>query len=389
MNPGNLKVFITAGEASGDTLGAGLMRALKEKTAARVNFEGVGGPQMEAQGLRSLFPMQDLSVMGVAEVLPRLNLILKRIRQTARRIEDENPDIVVTIDSPDFSFRVARLIKNPSVMIHYVAPTVWAWRPGRAKKVADLYDGIVCLLPFEPLYFEAEGMKAVFTGHPMLESGFERADGEGLRARLGIAPEQKVLGVLFGSRGGELRRTGYVLREAALKIVQKNPDMQLVTLTLPHLKSRIDTLLEGFPCKTHVLTDAASKWSAFAAMDVAMATSGTVGLELAVTGVPHVIAYKINALTHFLIRSRIKAKYAHLANILLDREVVPEFIQKNCTADAIAGAVEKILRGEKTQRAELEKVRGLLQRVGTTSPSLQAADFILSFQPYFRFSTGM
>lgn len=373
-----LSIFVTAGEASGDVLGARLMEALRREHGGEIVFSGVGGPLMEAQGLQSLFPMRDLSVMGIVEVLPRLNKILKRISQVSVYIEKNKPNIVVTIDAPDFSFRVAEQVRkrvaDPPVMVHYVAPTVWAWRPERAAKVARLYDGILCLFPFEPPYFEKEGLAAAFIGHPALEGDLGRGDGAGLRKKLDIPADAQVLGILFGSRTGELSRVGPILRAAAEKVAVRTARLHILSLTLPHLEKQVAGLLRGLPCPTRIVTDSGRKADAFAAMTMALATSGTVGLELAVAGVPHVIGYKVNRISYEIIRRKVTVKYAHLANILLDRPVVPEFIQGNCTADNMATA---LLEGLPDQREAFSTVRQSLAGAANLSPSAQAARFVL------------
>ncbi|MCB9991437.1 MAG: lipid-A-disaccharide synthase [Rhodospirillales bacterium] len=386
-----LKIMITAGEASGDVLGARLMAALKQQAGTDISFIGVGGPMMEAEGLRSLFPMRDLSVMGIVEVLPKLTKLLRRIKQTSDLVKKEQPDILVTIDAPDFNFRVAHQVRengDTPVMIHYGAPTVWAWRPERAGKVAALYDGMMCLYPFEPPYFEAAGLDAAFVGHPVMQSGFDQADGAVIRQGFGIEDDAPVLGILFGSRMGELNRIGPVLREAAGQIAGQADGLHILAPTLPHLQSQVTNLLQGLPCTSHVLTDPARKWDAFKAMNFAMATSGTVGLELAVAGVPHVIAYKMNALTWQILKRKVTVKYAHLANILLDAPVVPEFIQHDAKPDAlVAGLYKAAGKNAAEQTAAFEKVRSMLGGSGQATPADQAARYILE-KAYLRSSIG-
>lgn len=386
MSSDPIHVFITAGEPSGDALGARLMAALRRKVGGRIKFSGVGGPLMEAEGLKSLFPMRDLSVMGLAEVLPRLPRILRRIGQTANAIVRENPDIVVTIDSPDFSFRVAskvRRVMNRIRMIHYVAPTVWAWRPERAKKVAALYNGVACLFPMEPPYFKKEGMSAAFTGHSVLETAAGHGDRAACRASLRVTDDVQVLGLFFGSRMGELNRMGPILREAALRVAEKNKNLFIVAPTLPHLEPLVHNLLLGIPCRKKIVTDVAQKWDAFAAMDIALATSGTVGLELAAAGVPHVIGYRTSGLTWRMIRKKLTVRYAHLVNILLDSPAVPEFIQAACAPDALAEAVQALMSdpaARAAQKRAFTDVRTLLAGNGVDTPAEQAASFILDMR---------
>lgn len=381
----DMSFYMIAGEPSGDLLGGRLMVAISQMAGQRAVFYGVGGSSMRGHGLFSLFPMNDLSVMGVAEVLPRLPLILRRIKQTIADVMAKNPAVVVTIDAPDFCFRVANGLREAGYkgkLVHYVAPTVWAWRPERAKKVAALYDGIMCLLPFEPGYFTREGMKAAFVGHSVLEEGWDHTDPSGLRLHYNIPANKKVLGLLFGSRVGELNRVGPVLREAALLIAQGNPDLHIVTVTLPHVEKLARNLLREMPCTTTVIVDPNHKFHTFSVMDAAIATSGTVGLELAVAGVPHVIGYKINPLTHALVRSKIKTKYAHLANILLNYPLVPEFIQGDCKPEALAHAAGLYLQdynAVKYQKDGFRSAMHMIQGEHAGTPSQQAAAFTLSF----------
>lgn len=381
MQPEPTHICMIAGEMSGDYLGRQLMAALKKQQPG-VRFSGVGGPQMEQEGLQSLFPMSDLSVMGLAEVLPRIPLLKRRIGQTASHIREQNPDIVITIDSPDFSFRVAKLARPfCAKMYHYVAPTVWAWRPERAAKVARLYDGIICLFPFEPPWFELEGMRAAFVGHPVMESGLGKANGDKIRKELGVPPDAKVLGLLFGSRMGELNRTAPALREAACRYAKDNPGIHILSLTLPHLEREVRNLLQEFPCATHIVTDHARKAECFAAMHAALATSGTVGMELAVANVPHAIGYRMNALTWQIVRRKLSIKYAHLVNIMFEGEVVPEFIQGKCRADSMLPALNILMEDDiarARQRMMFEKFREHIRPPGNSGASEIAAGFILS-----------
>lgn len=379
-----LKVFIIAGEASGDILGARLMHAMREQYNGDVEFSGVGGAAMGVQGLDSLFPMQDLSVMGIAEVLPRLPKILRRIAQTVEAVGEQKPDLFISIDSPDFCFRVAKAVRTklatPPKMVHYVAPTVWAWRPERAKKVAKLYDGIMCLFPFEPPYFEREGMKAAFVGHPVMESGLTYANDSAFRVHHNIPANATVMGLLFGSRMGELNRMGPVLRAAARVVAKDDPALHIVSPTLPHLKREVRNLLQKMPCHVHIIDDTAEKYESFRAMNFALATSGTVGLELGVADTPHIIAYRMSPVTWRMIRNKLKVKYAHLVNILLDRPVVPEFIQQNCQPEPMGADLLALKRDgglALQQRKDFTRVRELISVDDDTTPSRAAARFVL------------
>ena len=379
MSPRKMKICLIAGEVSGDSLGASLMQDLKEKLAD-VEFCGVGGDAMAEQGLSSLFSMRDLSVMGIMEVVPRLPLILRRIRQTTDYIVKEQPDLVITIDSPDFCFRVAKALKDRAVampkMVHYVAPTVWAWRPERAAKVASLYDAILCLFPMEPAYFENEGMKACFVGHPAVAKWQAGHKAHDIRAELKIPQSHKIIGFLPGSRMSELNRVGPVLREALSQYAEEEQrGLNIIALTLPHLSRETRYLLQGFKARIHIIDDQKLKWSCFEAMDGAVAASGTVGLELGVAGVPHLIGYKVNSMTYRLVRFKITTKYAHLVNILQGKEVVPEFIQENCKADLIAASFKNVMQDNTQQKAAFSQIREML---ACDRQNMKAADFIVS-----------
>lgn len=376
-----LKVYIIAGEASGDRLGADAMRQIKYAFGEETEFHGIAGPLMQKEGMKSLFPMDELSIMGVFEIAPRLIHILKRIKQTILNIEETNPDVVLTIDAPDFSFRVQKGVKTRNEIktkhIHYVAPTVWAWRPKRAQKVAEFLDGMLCLFPFEPDYFEKEGLKASFVGHPVINSGLLDADGAVYREAAGITQSEKTLGVFLGSRLGEIKRHGAILSEALNLMQKENPNQKIhvITPTLPHLKDQVFDTLKAYDGALHVSSDPDMKWHAFKACDAAIAVSGTIGLELAVAGVPHLIAYKMNALTVMLAKRLITTKYAHLANIMMDEAIVPEFIQEDCQPNRIAETAQNLLF-DNTARAEQIQQLSAIQPEITPPQSQAIAHFV-------------
>jgi lipid-A-disaccharide synthase len=375
-------ICLIAGEPSGDFLGGRLMGALKAQRP-HIIFSGVGGPQMTARGIESLFPYEQLAVMGIAEVLPKIPLLLSRIRQTVDYIIEMRPDVVVTIDSPDFGFRVAKTVrkkmKNPPKVIHYVAPTVWAWRPERAARVAQFLDGLICLFDFEPPYFEVHGLRAEAVGHPMAEGDALQASGAYFREEYGITSGETIVGALFGSRRGELTKTAPVIRDALIQLGQRlSVPPHIVAPTLPHLKSQVTALLKDYPGTLHVTTEPKLKYHAFKSMDVAMAVSGTVGLELAFLQVPHVIAYRMNSLTWEMVKRKVKVCYAHLGNIMADKEIVPEFIQENCRADKIAEEAFSILLRPEEQKAAMTDITERIGYGQQKTPSDKAADFILS-----------
>ena len=379
-----LRIFVIAGESSGDFLGAAMMRALRAKYPEGVEFTGVGGSRMAEAGLTSLFPMEELSVMGLAEVLPRLFKILGRIRQTAAAILHLKPDAVVTIDPPDFCFRVIKKVKAKTraiPCINYVAPIVWAWRPERAKKVARFLDHILTLLPFEPPYFEEHDLSATFVGHPIVERLSRRGDSDRFRQKYEINDAQKILCVLPGIRMSELSRLLEKFAKTTDILLRSRPDMLIVVPTLPHLKGYIQNFFVGRGINPLVIDSEEDKFDCFAASAVALAASGTVSLELALTDTPHVIAYRVNAVTAWLAHRLIKTPYVNLVNILLGRPLVPELLQEQCQPVKMAQEIFKLLDNKEARAAQLRGFREALIMIGLgdpETPSMKAADAVLS-----------
>jgi lipid-A-disaccharide synthase len=373
-------IFLIAGEASGDLLGAGLMRALKAKTGGRVRFAGVGGERMQAEGIELFFPQQELAHFGVFEIVRHIPRLLKRIRQTVAEVKRRKPAALVTIDSPDFCFRVAKALKGQGVpLIHYVAPTVWAWRPGRAKKIARFLDHLMVLLPFEPPYFTAENLPCAFVGHPIVESAAGLGDAARFRARHAIPSAAFLLAVLPGSRMSEVTRLLPVFRATAALLKAKHPDLQVVVPTGVGVADVVKAMVAGWPVPVTVTLGDADKYDAFAASTAALACSGTISVELAMARLPTVIAYRINVLTAALYRHFIRVKYATLINIMRDRAVMPEFLQENCTPETLAAAVGTLLddpAARQRQADELASIAGWLGQ-GAVAPSERAADVVL------------
>lgn len=376
-------IFLIAGEPSGDVLGARLMAALKDATGGQVRFAGVGGERMMAEGLDSLFPMEELTLFGLAELLPKLPGLIRRIGQTAGAILEMMPDAVVSIDAPDFCFRVLKKVRrgNPSIrLIHYVAPTVWAWRPGRAKKISAFLDHLLVLLPFEPPYFEAVGLPATFVGHPIVEAGVERGDGPAFRARHGIADDTPLLCVLPGSRRSEVK---VLLPDfaATLSILKdRHPGLRVVMPTLGKVAATVGAAAAAWPVPALVVQGDRDKYDAMAASDAGLAASGTVALELALAHLPSVIAYRIHPLTYRLYRRLIRVKYANLVNIMLDRMLVPERLQGDCTPAQLADAVSTLLTDVDARREQVEGVAQVarwLGQGGDQTPSQRAAGAVL------------
>jgi len=337
-------VFLIAGEASGDALGAALIPALEAQAPGPVRFVGVGGPQMAAAGMEVLLRAEDLSVMGLLEILPEIPRLWKIMKGLKGEILRRRPAVLVTIDFPDFNILLGASLRKAKPRIphiHYVAPTVWAWRPGRARYISRFLDGIACLLPFEPPYFEEHGLPATFVGHPAFSA--PAASGPAFRAAHTIPEGPQVLGLLFGSRSGEVRRCGRALVEAAVFLREQISDLHILAPTLPQVEYEVLSCLAEAGLDATVTADPAARWGSFAAMDAAVAVSGTVGLELAAAGVPHLVAYKASPLTAFIARRLARVQHVHLANLILGRAVVPELLQKDCEGEAIAKAAGPLL----------------------------------------------
>lgn len=376
-------IYIIAGEPSGDALGGRLMSALKERTGGGVRFAGIGGERMAEQGLRSHVPLRELAIMGVAEVLPRAQRILRRVRETVAEIRRLQPAAVVTIDSSGFTWRVAQRLRDQGEtlpLIHYVAPMVWAWRGGRARRMARWYDHLMVLLPFEPPYFTAVGLACSYVGHPVVESGADRGDGAGFRRRHDIPPEAPLLTVLPGSRRGEVGRLLPPFAGAVSWLAARHPDMRVVVPTPETVAEIVGEAVKGWPARVIVVRGEREKYDAFAASNVAVAASGTVALELAMAKLPAVVAYRINLLTHGLVRRIVKVEYVHLLNLILGSAVVPELIQEDCTADRLGHEVEHLLVNSAArvmQTTECQKALHWLG-LGGLSPGLRAADTVLA-----------
>jgi lipid-A-disaccharide synthase len=373
-------IFIVSGETSGDNLAGRLMAALKRETGGRVRFAGVGGPQSEHQGLDSLFPMSDLSVMGLAEVLPHLPRLIRRINETERAARQLKPDAVVTVDSPGFCLRLAHHLRGSGIpVIHYVAPQLWAWGPFRARKLKKRVDHIMALLPFEVPFFARYGVACTYVGHPAIDSGAECGDGPAFRARHGISPGAIVLCVLPGSRAGEVRRMLPVFGEALALLKQKYADLHIVIPVIDTVTQLVRSATRDWPLPA-TLVASVERFDAFAASDAALAKSGTVTLELALAGVPMAVAYRVSAATAFLVRRiGISVPHASLVNLLAGREAVPEFLQENCTAEKLADAMDEILGSEPIRAEQRQAFKDVAKALGerAPSPSERAAKVVL------------
>ncbi len=373
-------VFLVAGEPSGDMLGGRLMAALKKQTGGSIRFAGIGGERMTAEGLQSLFPMRELSVMGYLEVVLRIPHLLGRIRQTAGEARAMRPDGVVTIDSPDFSFRVGRRLRGGDMpLIHYVAPQVWAHRPGRAARVARFLDHMLALLPFEPPYFEAHGLPCSFVGHAVVEEGADHGDGEAFRAGHGIPPDATLVCALPGSRHSEVVRLLPVFGAVMGLLAARFSGLRVVVPTVEGVAAEVARAVARWPVDALVVAGWRHKYDAFAASTVALAASGTVAVELAISGLPAVITYKANPLTEWAANRMMRVPYVSLINLILDRPVVPELLRDRCRPDLLADAVGALLSDRDARVAQSAEARRAAELIGLGGPppSRRAAEIVL------------
>ncbi|HUE63770.1 MAG TPA: lipid-A-disaccharide synthase [Rhizomicrobium sp.] len=381
---GPLNIMIVCGEPSGDALGAQLMAGLKQLAGDRISFSGVGGLAMAQKGFQSLYPLDATAVMGLREVVPAIPKILRRVKLAVDFASKTRPDVVVVIDSPDFTHRVAQAIKkrDPSLRtVDYVAPQVWASRAYRARRMAGYFDLVLALFPFEVPFFEKYGLKARFVGHPVIERAKMVGGGAVLRARLGIAPGAPLLALLPGSRTSEIRFILPVFRDAVEILSREIPGLVTVLPTVPHVAAKVRAATGGWPTPLHITEGEVDKYAAFDAADVALAASGTVTAELALAHRPMVVGYMVGGLTFFLSKFLMTVTHITLINILLDRAAVPEFLQADCTPGKLAKAVAQLFADADARAAQVQAMRefGRLLGEGDEAPSLRAARALLEF----------
>lgn len=374
-------IFLVAGEESGDLLGAALIAALKTATDGGVRVSGVGGTQMAAQGVASLYPLGDLAIIGFASVPARLPTIVKRIRETADAVIAAKTDVLVIIDSPDFTHRVARRVRAraPQIpIVDYVCPSVWAWRPGRAKAMRAYVDRVLALLPFEPDALRLlDGPPATYVGHPLMERlGALRPNPAEAARRLAAPP---LLLVLPGSRSGELKRMAAVFGAAVGEAAKRAGPLEVVVPAVPGLSDAVRSAVAAWPVPARVVTDPAEKQAAFRRARAALTKSGTSTLELALAGIPMVAAYKVSLVEELVARALIKLSTVILANLVLGEAVVPEFLQRDCTADRLAAALLPLLAdtpARHRQTAAFGRLDGIMG-LGPGTPSARAAAAVL------------
>jgi len=377
-------VFLVAGEESGDRLGAALIRALRERTGGQVRFVGVGGREMAAEGVASLYPIEDLPIIGFSAIPRRLPKILRLMRLTVQAVVAKRPHVLVVIDSPGFTQRIARRVRaaDPTIaIVQYVSPSVWAWRPGRARAMRAYVDHILALLPFEPaVHQRLGGPPCTYVGHPLVDQVRNlRPNFEEARRRLAVPP---VLLVLPGSRAGEIERLFGVFSDAVALVRDRLGSLKVVVATVPHLVDPIRTAMARWPLRARIVVETADKQAAFRVATAALAKSGTVTLELALAGVPMVAAYKVTALEYVAVGRGILKRLPSiiLTNLLLGENVVPELLQHNCTAEKLAAALLPLFGDTPERRCQVEAFSRLdaIMGVGSSAPAMRAADVVLA-----------
>lgn len=368
------KFFVIAGEASGDILGSKLIKEIKihfKNKGKQVEFVGVGGKLMKEQGLKSIFPMEELSIMGFFEVLPHIFKILKRIKETAQKIRQEKPDYVITIDSPDFCFRVIKKIQDLKVKkIHLIAPSVWAYRAGRAKKIAKIYDLLLAILPFEPPYFEKHQLRTKFIGHPIIEKSPDFSLKEVKNAEFRKSNKIKTDDILLlltpGSRISEVNKIFPEFIGAVNILAQKNKKLKIV-IPITNKTRNLVTKMSKQLNLDYILVEEIKKEEALFASNYALAKSGTNNLEISLFKIPLIIAYKVNYLTYLLLRILIKVKFANLINLILNQEIIPEKLQQKCNKKELANSLEELINDKNLSQFQISRSQEALKVMGLGS----------------------
>jgi lipid-A-disaccharide synthase len=376
------KIFLIATEESGDRLGANLMKVLRQRLGGAVQFEGVGGRAMTREGLASLFPIEELSIIGLAAVVKQLPKILRLIKQTAAAVTQASPDILVIIDSPDFTHRVAKRVRasDPRIpIVDYVSPSVWAWRPGRARAMRTYVEHVMALLPFEPdAYRRLHGPPCSYVGHPLIEQLASLRPGADEARRRSEPPP--VLLVLPGSRRGEIRHHMTVFGQALSRLKDDGVAFELILPTMPHLQEAVTEALGAWPVQPRVVVGEQEKRAAFRIAHAALAKSGTVTLELALAGVPMVTAYRTGSTEAWILRRAINVNSVILANLVIGDNIVPEFLQQDCTPEKLSRALRDVVDDSPLRRKQVEafaKIDGIMS-TGNQPPSARAADIVLA-----------
>ena len=376
------KIFLVATEESGDRLGAHLMKVLRQRLGGAVRFEGVGGLAMAREGLKSLFPIEELSVMGFSAVVRQLPKLLRLIRNTVDAVVRAKPDVLVIIDSPDFTHRIARRVRSrdPSIpVVDYVSPSVWAWRPGRARAMRSYVDHVLALLPFEPEeYRRLQGPPCTYVGHPLTEQLGSLRPNAAEQARRSEKPP--ALLVLPGSRSSEISHHMGIFGDALDRLHAAGAEFDLILPTMPHLLEPIRESVKNWRVSPRIVVGEQEKRAAFRIANAALAKSGTVTLELALAGVPMVAAYRGGAVEAWIVMRAITVRSVILANLVVGENVVPEFLQDDCTADKLAAALGEILSDSPIRQRQLEAFARIddIMSTGNQPPSVRAADIVLA-----------
>lgn len=384
-----MKVYLVAGEPSGDKLGAALMAELKNFATFDLDISGVGGPLMEDQGLASLFPIDDIAVIGIGEILAKYNFLKERINNTVDDILRIKPDVLITIDAPEFSLRVARMVRKKIFVntIHYVAPTVWAWRPKRAKKMSNYIDHILALFPFEPPYMKREGISCDFVGHPVADEKLpDRRLVNKFRQQHKISENDTLVAFLPGSRHSEVSRLMPIFDTVSSNLTSQRSNIKIVVVAAPAVKKLLDETLQKWTSNVILVTNddlsnnefQKLKRIVFASCDIALAASGTVSLELASTKTPMVIAYDMGFLSRIVFWLFIRVNSVNLVNLISNQITIPEFIGNNCKPYKISQALLNELDNPSTQKAAMQRSLDLL-RAGEVSSGVAAANSVLDF----------
>ena len=379
--PGTTKIFLVAVEESGDQLGAALMRALWQRLGQGVQFSGVGGRRMAAEGLSSLHSIDDFSIMGVSQIPRRAPALIGHLRRTLRALREQRPHALVVIDSPGYSIWVAAYARraDPTLkIIDYVSPSVWAWRPGRARAMRRYVDHILALLPFEPdVHRRLGGPPCSYVGHPIIEQVAQfRPSAEEARRREAAPP---VVVVLPGSRSGEIAQMAATFGETVGRVRDRIGPLEVVLPIAPHHLDRVTAATASWPVKPRIVTEQADKQAAFRIARAALAKSGTVTLELALAGVPMVVAYKVSAIDAMVFRRFVTVPSVVLANLVIGENVVPELLQEDCTPEHLTEALVAVLGDTAERRRQIEafaKLDGIMQ-IGAEAPASRAADIVL------------
>lgn len=377
-----LKVYIIAGEASGDLLGAHLMRELKAQSTRELQFFGVGGPRMAQEGLNSLFPYYELSMLGFVEILPYVFNLSARITRTVDDIQAKDPAIVITIDVPGFSFRVVkelRDLKFNRIFVHYVAPTVWAYKPERAARCAELFDHMLVLLPFEPPYFQKVGLDCTWVGHPVVAET-SIGDGAAFRRKYELSADTPLFCLLPGSRKGEVERHMPIFAKTIGMLAMHYPNLAIAVMVPANVMPYVAPFFEDCPFRAIVTSDEEEKKDAIAASNLAIVKSGTIAIEVAMAQVPMVVTYRVHPLSAWLMKRIALIKYVNLINILQKKGVIPELLQELCTPFMLANACLSLVAHPERQQKQKNHEKAALDKLllpDGQKPSAKAASTIL------------